>query len=92
MTALAPPTPLTGIGCQSRLRGGVEAWLVEDYAIPSCALNSLSRATPRRIDQQPAPPRSFGLLGKGAGALRTPGFFAPSRDAIEMSFSADATF
>src|SRR6202022_1144478 len=73
-------------------RGGVEAWLVEDYAIPLVALEFAFKggATQDPIGKPGAAMLLSGLLDEGAGAYDSEGFHrALDENAIEMSFSAD---
>src|SRR3984893_15177036 len=73
-------------------KGGVEAWLVEDYAIPLIALEFVFKggSTQDPIGKPGAATLLSGLLDEGAGAYDSDGFHrALAEDAIEMSFSAD---
>jgi len=73
-------------------KGGVEAWLVEDYAIPLIALEFAFKggATQDPIGKPGAATLLSGLLDEGAGAYDSEGFHrALDENAIEMSFSAD---
>lgn len=73
-------------------RGGIEAWLVEDYAIPLIALEFAFKggAAQDPIGKPGAATLLSGLLDEGAGAYDSEGFHrALDEDAIEMSFSAD---
>jgi zinc protease len=73
-------------------KGGVEAWLVEDYAVPLVALEFAFKggATQDPIGKPGAATLLSGLLDEGAGAYDSEGFHrALDEDAIEMSFSAD---
>ena len=73
-------------------KGGIEAWLVEDYAVPLSPSNSPSRAARRRIrSASPAPPRfSPASSTKGPAPMIAEAFHrALDEDAIEISFSAD---
>jgi zinc protease len=73
-------------------KGGVEAWLVEDYAIPLIALEFAFKggATQDPIGKPGAATLLSGLLDEGAGAYDSEGFHrALEENAIEISFSAD---
>src|ERR1700720_3745741 len=73
-------------------RGGVEAWLVEDYAIPLIALEFAFKGGARQdpVGKPGAASLLSGLLDEGAGTYDSEGFHrALDEDAIEMSFSAD---
>jgi zinc protease len=73
-------------------KGGVEAWLVEDYAIPLIALEFAFKggATQDPIGKPGAATLLSGLLDEGAGPYDSEGFHrALAEDAIEISFSAD---
>jgi zinc protease len=73
-------------------KGAIEAWLVEDYAIPLVALEFAFKggATQDPIGKPGAATLLSGLLDEGAGAYNSEGFHrALDEDAIEMSFSAD---
>src|SRR6195256_679715 len=94
MTALAAAeTPSRASAVQKVVStGGVEAWLVEDYAFPSIALEFAFKggATQDPIGKPGAATLLSGLLDEGAGAYDSGGFHrALDEDAIEMSFSAD---
>jgi zinc protease len=72
-------------------KGGVEAWLVEDYAVPLIALEFAFKggATQDPIGKPGAAVLLSGLLDEGAGPYDSDGFHrALDEDAIEMSFSA----
>ena len=75
-----------------RSPGGIEAWLVEDYAIPLIAVNFAFRGG---AAQDPAHKPGVGtmlagLLDEGAGPYDSAAFHqALEDDAIELSFSAD---
>ena len=94
MTALAAAeTPSRASTVQKVVsKGGVEAWLVEDYAIPLIALEFAFKggATQDPIGKPGAATLLSGLLDEGAGAYDSEGFHRALDDnAIEMSFSAD---
>jgi zinc protease len=93
-------TALTKIESRSRAatvqkvvsKGGIEAWLVEDYAVPLVALE-FAFAGGAAQDPAGKPGTAYllaGLLDEGAGALDSDAFHRALDDyAIEMSFSAD---
>jgi zinc protease len=93
MTALAAEPPSRASTVQKVVsKGGVEAWLVENYAIPLIALEFAFKggATQDPIGKPGAATLLSGLLDEGAGAYDSEGFHrALDEDAIEMSFSAD---
>ncbi|MGH6858171.1 MAG: M16 family metallopeptidase, partial [Methylocella sp.] len=94
MTALAATeTPSRASAVQKVVsKCGVEAWLVEDYAIPLIALEFAFKggATQDPAGKPGAAALLSGLLDEGAGAYDSEGFHrALDEDAIEMSFSAD---
>src|SRR3984893_17868304 len=94
MTALAAAeTPSRASTVQKVVsKGGVEAWLVEDYAIPLIAFEFAFKggATQDPTGKPGAATLLSGLLDEGAGAYDSEGFHrALDEDAIEMSFSAD---
>ncbi|HEY4847650.1 MAG TPA: pitrilysin family protein [Methylocella sp.] len=73
-------------------KDGVEAWLIEDYAIPLIAFEFAFKggATQDPTGKPGAATLLSGLLDEGAGAYDSEGFHrALDEDAIEMSFSAD---
>lgn len=73
-------------------KGGIEAWLVEDYAIPLIAFEFAFKggATQDPVGKPGAATLLSGLLDEGAGVYDSEGFHrALDEDAIEMSFSAD---
>src|ERR1700743_2315062 len=75
--------------------GGIEAWLVEDYAVPLIAFDFAFRGG---AAQDPAGKPGTGammtsLLDEGAGALDAEAFHQAMDDkAIEIAFSADRDF
>ena len=94
MTALAAAESTSRASIVQKVvsKGGVEAWLVEDYAIPLIALEFAFKggATQDPIGKPGAATLLSGLLDEGAGAYDSEGFHrALDEDAIEMSFSAD---
>lgn len=71
---------------------GVEAWLVEDYAVPVVALDLAFRggSTQDPLGKSGAATLFSGLLDEGAGDLDSEAFHRALDDkAIELSFSAD---
>ena len=75
-----------------RSPGGIEAWLVEDYAVPLVALEFgfSGGAAQDPIGKAGAATMLSGLLDEGAGPLDSEAFQrALDDDAIELSFSAD---
>ena len=94
MTALAATeTPSRASTVQKVVsKGAIEAWLVEDYAIPLVALEFAFKggATQDPAGKPGATTLLSGLLDEGAGAYDSDGFHrALDEEAIEMSFSAD---
>jgi len=72
-------------------KGGIEAWLVEDYAVPLIALEFAFKggAAQDPIGKPGAATLLAGLLDEGAGPYDSEGFHrALDEDAIEISFSA----
>jgi len=73
-------------------KGGIEAWLVEDYAVPLIAFEFAFKggAAQDPIGKPGAATLLAGLLDEGAGPYDSEGFHrALDEDAIEISFSAD---
>jgi zinc protease len=73
-------------------KGGIEAWLVEDYTVPLIAVEFGFKggASQDPIGKAGAATLLAGLLDEGAGPYDSEGFHrALDEDAIEMSFSAD---
>jgi len=94
MTALAAADPPSRASTVQKIvsKGGVEAWLVEGYAIPLIALEFAFKggAVQDPVGKPGAATLLSGLLDEGAGAYDSEGFHhALDEDAIEMSFSAD---
>jgi zinc protease len=94
MTALAAAgTPSRASTVQKTVsKGGIEAWLVEDYTVPLIALEFAFKggAAQDPIGKPGAATLLSGLLDEGAGVYDSEGFHrALDEDAIEMSFSAD---
>ena len=76
-----------------RSPGGIEAWLVEDYAIPLIAVNFAFRggAAQDPLHKPGIATMLAGLLDEGAGPLDSAAFHQALEDqAIELSFSRDA--
>ncbi|ACB94653.1 M16 family metallopeptidase [Beijerinckia indica] len=94
MTALATTdAPSRAASVQKVVsKGGIEAWLVEDYAVPLIALECAFKGGAAQ-DPEGKPGAATllaGLLDEGAGALDADAFHqALDEDAIELSFSAD---
>jgi zinc protease len=73
-------------------KGGIEAWLVEDYTVPLIAIEFAFKggASQDPIGKAGTATLLAGLLDEGAGPYDSAGFHrALDEDAIEMSFSAD---
>lgn len=93
MTALATTETASRASTVQKIvtKGGIEAWLVEDYAVPLVALEF---AVAGGAAQDPAGKTGAatllaGLLDEGAGPYDSEGFHrALDEDAIEISFSA----
>ncbi|WP_395697289.1 M16 family metallopeptidase [Methylocella sp.] len=71
--------------------GGIEAWLVEDYAVPLVAVEFAFKggASQDPLGKAGAANLLAGLLDEGAGPYDSEGFHrALDEDAIEISFSA----
>jgi zinc protease len=94
MTALAKTeSPSRAASVQKVVsKGGVEAWLVEDYAVPLVAVEFAFRGGASQ-DPEGKPGVATlltGLLDEGAGPYDSDDFHrALDEDAIELSFSAD---
>lgn len=93
MTALlAPETPSRAASVQKLItRGGIEAWLVEDYAVPLIALEFAfgGGAAQDPIGKPGVASLLAGLLDEGAGPYDSEGFHqALDEAAIELSFLA----
>ncbi len=94
MTALASTeSPSRAAAVQKVVsKGGIEAWLVEDYAVPLVALEFAFKggASQDPIGKPGVATLLAGLLDEGAGPYDAEAFHrALDEDAIEMSFSAD---
>ena len=94
MTALAAPEAPTRASTVQKIvsKGGIEAWLVEDYAVPLIAIEFAFKggAAQDPIGKPGAGTLLAGLLDEGAGSYDAEGFHrALDEDAIEISFSAD---
>ena len=95
MNIQTPPTKSSRAASVQKVRGpktGVEAWLVEDYAVPLVAFDLAFRGG----SAQDAPERAgatamlAALLDEGAGAMDADAFHrAMDEKAVEISFSAD---
>ncbi len=75
-----------------RSKGGIEAWLVEDYSVPLIAVefNFKGGAAQDPPGKAGAAALLAGLLDEGAGPYDSEAFHrALEEDAIEISFSAD---
>ncbi len=73
-------------------KGGIEAWLVEDYAVPLVAVEfAVKGGASQDPDGKPGVANLLaGLIDEGAGPYDAEGFHrALDEDAIELSFSAD---
>jgi zinc protease len=73
-------------------KGGIEAWLVEDYTVPVIAIEFAFKggAAQDPIGKAGAATLLAGLLDEGAGPYDSEGFHrALDEEAIEMSFSTD---
>ncbi|PNG26410.1 M16 family metallopeptidase [Methylocella silvestris] len=99
-TALETPAPLKSVEPRSRAAqvqklvsaGGIEAWLVEDYAVPLVAVEFAFKggASQDPAGKPGAANLLSGLLDEGAGPYDAEGFHrALDEDAIELSFSTD---
>ncbi len=90
-------SPVEAVSRASRVQkvrspGGIEAWLVEDYAIPLIAVNFGFKggAAQDPLHKPGVATLLAGLLDEGAGPLDSAAFHqALDDEAIELSFSAD---
>jgi len=94
MTALVTAeTPSRSASVQKVVsKGGIEAWLVEDYAVPLVALECAFKGGAAQDPEGKPGAMTLlaGLLDEGAGSLDAAAFHqALDEDAIELSFSAD---
>ncbi|SFK24499.1 M16 family metallopeptidase [Methylocapsa palsarum] len=94
MTALASTqSPSRAAAVQKIVSpGGIEAWLVEDYAVPIVALEFAFKggASQDPIGKPGVATLLAGMLDEGAGPYDAEAFHrALDEDAIELSFSAD---
>ena len=94
MTALASTESFSRAAAVQKVvsSGGIEAWLVEDYAVPLVALEFAFKggASQDPAGKPGAATLLAGLLDEGAGPYDADAFHrALDEDAIEMSFSAD---
>ena len=92
ITLTATETPSRASTVQKIVsKGGIEAWLVEDYAVPLIALEFAFKggAAQDPIGKSGAATLLASLLDEGAGPYDSEGFHrALDEDAIEISFSA----
>jgi len=94
MTALAKTeSPSRAASVQKVVSpGGIEAWLVEDYAVPLIAIEFAFKggAAQDPVGKPGVATLLAGLLDEGAGPYESEAFHrALDEDAIELSFSAD---
>ena len=94
MTAFADTKPASRAASVQKVRspGGIEAWLVEDYAVPLVALDFSFRggAAQDPAGKAGATAMMAGLLDEGAGDMDAEAFHRALDDrAIEISFGAD---
>ncbi|MEJ0093573.1 MAG: pitrilysin family protein [Methylocella sp.] len=94
MTALASTESLSRAASVQKVltKGGIEAWLVEDYAVPLVAVEFAFKggASQDPVGKPGVATLLAGLLDEGAGSYDSEGFHrALDEDAIELSFSAD---
>jgi len=94
MTALAETESTSRASTVQKVvsKGGIEAWLVEDYAVPLIALEFAVKGGAAQDPQGKPGVASMlaGLLDEGAGPYDSDAFHRALDDhAIEMSFSAD---
>lgn len=95
MTALAAFPSRASLVQKPVSKGGIEAWLVEDYTVPLIAVEFAFKggAAQDPAGKAGAATLLAGLLDEGAGPYDSEGFHrALDEDAIEMSFSADRDF
>jgi len=94
MTALVTAETLSRSASVQKVvsKGGIEAWLVEDYAVPLVALECAFKGGAAQDPEGKPGAMTLlaGLLDEGAGSLDAAAFHqALDEDAIELSFSAD---
>ncbi|HUI20962.1 MAG TPA: pitrilysin family protein [Methylocella sp.] len=94
MTTLVTPETASRASTVQKIvsKGGIEAWLVEDYAVPLIAVEFAFKggAAQDPIGKPGAATLLAGLLDEGAGPYDSEGFHrALEEDAIEISFSAN---
>jgi zinc protease len=94
MTALAAAQSVSRASMVQRpvSKGGIEAWLVEDYTVPLVAIEFAFKggASQDPAGKAGAATLLAGLLDEGAGPYDAEEFHrALDEEAIEMSFSAD---
>ncbi len=95
MTALAAFSSRSSLVQKPVSKGGIGAWLVEDYTVPLIAVEFAFKggAAQDPVGKAGAATLLAGLLDEGAGPYDSEGFHrALDEDAIEMSFSADRDF
>lgn len=94
MTAFAAIQPVSRAATVQKVRspGGIEAWLVEDYAVPLVAIDFSFRGGSSQdpAGKSGASAMMASLLDEGAGQLDSEGFHRALDDkAIEISFGAE---
>ena len=94
MTAITAIKPVSRAATVQKVRspGGIEAWLVEDYAVPLVAIDFSFKGGAAQDPQGKAGTSAMmaSLLDEGAGDLDSEGFHRALDDrAIEISFGAD---
>ncbi|WP_237481106.1 M16 family metallopeptidase [Lichenibacterium dinghuense] len=94
MTAFAAIKPVSRAATVQKVRspGGIEAWLVEDYAVPLVAIDFSFKGGAAQDPDGKAGTAAMmaSLLDEGAGDLDSEGFHRALDDrAIEISFGAD---
>jgi zinc protease len=94
MTSSADPRPKSRAETVQKVTspGGIEAWLVEDYAVPLVAFEFAFRGGTSQDEAARAGAVSMlaGLLDEGAGDYDSEAFHAALDDkAVEISYSAD---
>ena len=94
MTLLAVPPPTSRAATVQKVRspGGIEAWLVEDYAVPLVAcdfafMGGASQDTPAKAGTMAM---MASLLDEGAGPFDSEAYHRALDDkAVEVSFGAE---
>ena len=94
MTAFAATQPVSRAATVQKVRspGGIEAWLVEDYAVPLVAIDFSFRGGSSQdpVGKCGTSAMMASLLDEGAGKLDSEGFHRALDDkAIEISFGAE---